>query len=517
MSDKLSKLDEALGCLKEDNKSELSDISFKKESVSSVALKEKEEKIDNVIDAENEFLENVEKESLDALNLDEKQEESDEIIEEATAVINSGDLSKKLKAEKDDVKIKTDKQSNQSEKKTSSKDEQKTMVVKRPEKINKTKKIDIVDNKNKKSEQVKKPKKKSKKDNNPNINTSIFKGFLIAVGVIAIAFVVALGGLSLGQEYLGINKGENSITFNIPKGSTNAEIADLLEENNIIEHKTFFKLMFKLTAPDTIYPGDITLQPSMGYTGIIDELATMRESYKTATITFKEGTTLYEAANLLEKNNVCKADDFLFEFNKDQGYDFEDEISGNENAFYDMEGYFFPDTYEFYVGDTGFNITKTVRNHFQKKFTDSMLSQMKKQKLTMNQLMTLASMVQWEAGSTKDMPKVASVFLNRLNDPDTFPTFQSDATKKYIDKVIKKAADTTAEIEHYEECYDTYNYKGLPSGPVCNPGIEAIKAVLNPAKTDYYYFCNNLKTKESFFAKTLEEHEKNLVKAGLKK
>ena len=80
-----------------------------------------------------------------------------------------------------------------------------------------------------------------------------------------------------------------------------------------------------------------------------------------------------------------------------------------------MEGYFFPDTYEFYVDDTGFNITKTVRDHFQKKFTDSMLSQMKKQGLTMNQLMTLASMVQWESGSVEDMPKVASVFFQLSN------------------------------------------------------------------------------------------------------
>lgn len=89
-----------------------------------------------------------------------------------------------------------------------------------------------------------------------------------------------------------------------------------------------------------------------------------------------------------------------------------------------MEGYFFPDTYDFYLNDTGYNITKIVREHFAQKFTDKMIDKMEKSKLTMNEVMILASMVQWESGSVEDMPKVASVFLNRLHDPDTFPSFQ---------------------------------------------------------------------------------------------
>lgn len=415
----------------------------------------------------------------------------------------------KEKAEEDsDIKIAPEPEKIKKQKVNEEKPEQKTLVVKRPEKAKST--YESVENK-----PVSQPKPRKKRKKQSTFNNSIFGGFFIAFGVIVVAFIVALGGISLGKEYLGINKDQNDITFNIPKGSTSGDIAELLVENEIIEHETFFKLVFKLTAPDTIYPGDITLQPSMGYSAIINQLATMRESYETATITFSEGVTLLEVANLLEENGVCDADDFLFEFNKAQGYDFEEEITDTENAFYEMEGYFFPDTYEFYLNDTGYNVTKIVRENFEKKFTDKMLAKMKKQNLTMNQLMTLASMVQWEAGSVEDMPKVASVFLNRLNDPETFPAFQSDATAKYIDKVIQPEADTTATLEHYTECYDTYNYKGLPAGPVCNPGLDAINAVLDPADTDYYYFCNNLDTGKAYYAETLEEHEANLVKAGL--
>jgi UPF0755 protein len=92
---------------------------------------------------------------------------------------------------------------------------------------------------------------------------------------------------------------------------------------------------------------------------------------------------------------------------------------------------------------------------------------------------------------------------------------QSDTTTNYINNVISKQSDNESTIEHYTDYYDTYQCKGLPAGPICNPGLDAINAVLYPEETDYYYFCNNLETGETFYAKTLEEHEKNLVKAGL--
>jgi UPF0755 protein len=102
-----------------------------------------------------------------------------------------------------------------------------------------------------------------------------------------------------------------------------------------------------------------------------------------------------------------------------------------------------------------------------------------------------------------------------MNDQTTYPNLQSDTTTKYIDNVIKKKAIDQSSVDFYTSVYDTYTCRGLPASPICNPGLAAIKAVLNPAKTDYYYFCNNLTTGETFFARTLEEHNANLKKAGL--
>lgn len=357
--------------------------------------------------------------------------------------------------------------------------------------------------------------KKKKKKKRFGFNGSIFGGIILVTIILTVSMLLAVGGLTIGMEFYGIGKNENDISFNIPEGSTNDDIAELLYENGIIKNKDLFILAIRFVKPPTIYPGDITLQPSMPYTEMIEKMSVQRERYETVTITFTEGEYLTEIAAKLEENGVCTADDFLFEFNRNLGYKFEGYLSDVDNVFYAREGYFFPDTYEFYVDDTAYNISKTVRDHYETKLTQDMYKKMNDMGLTLNDTITLASIVQLEAANTAEMPKVASVFLNRLDDSDTFPMLQTDTTYRYIDDVIKKMAGNDDTIKHYTEYYDTYAISGLPAGPICNPGIEAINAVLNAEKTNYYYFCNNLETGETFYAETLEEHEENLVKAGL--
>ncbi|SFB80794.1 endolytic transglycosylase MltG [Ruminococcus albus] len=345
-------------------------------------------------------------------------------------------------------------------------------------------------------------------------NGSIFGGIILVTIILTVSLVLAVAGLTLGMEYYGIGKDDNEISFNIPEGSTNEDIADLLVENGIIKNKKLFLYTLKIMKPSTIYPGDIKLQPSKPYSDIIEELEKQRESYETVTVTFTEGEYLIDIAQKLEKNNVCAADDFLFEFNRDMGFKFESYLTENKNVFYAREGYLFPDTYEFYVNDTPYNIARILRDHYDSKMNEAMYKKMNDQGLTLNETITLASIVQLEAANVDEMPKVASVFLNRLRDSDTFPMLQSDTTYNYINKVIKPNTKNDDLAEHYVEYYDTYAIDGLPAGPICNPGMDAIKAVLNPAKTDYYYFCNDIETGETFYAETLDEHEKNLVKAG---
>jgi UPF0755 protein len=133
--------------------------------------------------------------------------------------------------------------------------------------------------------------------------------------------------------------------------------------------------------------------------------------------------------------------------------------------------------------------------------------------LTLDETITFASIVQAEAGNVRDMKNVASVFWNRLNSADEFPLLQSDPTTKYVNNVIMPNIDLQA--DEMFRAYNTYEGAGLPPGAICNPGLDAITAVLYPAETDYYFFCANIDTDEVYYAETLDEHEENLIIAGL--
>ena len=359
----------------------------------------------------------------------------------------------------------------------------------------------------------KKRKKKIVKVKESRINNSIFGAMILVTIILTVSLVVAIKGVSLGMEYIGVGKNEEEITFNIPENATTDDICDLLVYNDLISNKRLFKAILKLKHDPKLYPGDVTLHASMGYARIINELSSKRESYETVTITFKEGITLLEAAQLIEENKVCSADEFIFEFNKKQDFAFESEVDMNADTYYKMEGFFFPDTYDFYVNDSAYNVVRSIKQNFQNKY-DDFKSKLAKSKLSLSQVMTLASVVEWEAVSGDEMPLVASVFVNRLNNSDEYPKLQSDATRRYLTSVINVVGDTATQ-EHYEELYDTYICQGLPVGPVCNPGLDAINAVLEPSDTDYYFFCNDLQTGEGYFAETYEEHQANLIKAGL--
>ena len=130
--------------------------------------------------------------------------------------------------------------------------------------------------------------------------------------------------------------------------------------------------------------------------------------------------------------------------------------------------------------------------------------------ISLDQTITLASMIQAEAGNTEQMATISSVFWNRLNNATEYPLLQSDPTTKYVEEVIKPHSESYNQDLYTS--YDTYQCTGLPAGPICNPGSEAIHAALYPDNTNYYFFYSNIDTKETYFAETLQEHEANQQK-----
>lgn len=356
-----------------------------------------------------------------------------------------------------------------------------------------------------------KPKKKKRRKR----NYTAYGGIVIATLVLCVSILLSLFIIVVGRDVLGIESSGVEFTIYVPSGSTTDDIAQQLYDEGVIQYKDVFKLISKVKGADgSMYPGDLNVAYNMSYSDIIDSLMESREAKQTATVTFPEGITLLSAGKLLEENNICTADEFIYTFNSTVfGFEFEKYVSSSSLKLYKYEGYLFPDTYEFYVGDSAYNVVKKIKTRTNEILNADTIKLAVERGFTIDQVVTLASIVQREAGNIEQMATIASVFENRLARPDEFPKLQSDTTYSYIDDVIKKVL--TIEYQDMYDAYDTYTCVGLPIGAICNPGKDAIDAVLNPDDTGYYYFCSNLETKETFFATTNEEHEENKKKAGL--
>lgn len=357
-----------------------------------------------------------------------------------------------------------------------------------------------------------KKKKRKKKGNGRLIFGLIMTAIIVAVAVFCAAFV-----LKFARDFVGIGKSSVEVVVEIPMNSGTADIADILADEGIIDSTYFFRFYSRVKGSDgTFVAGSHVLSPDMSYENIVHELQQGAvDTRESVDITFPEGIDLLDAAQKLEENNVCSASDFIREFNNSSfGFDFEKLVKVSAMKFYKMEGYLFPDTYTFYVEEDPKIVCKKICRNFETKITADIYARMDDLGLEFEEMLTMASMVQAEASSVYDMKRVASVFRNRLADPDNYPLLQSDPTRKYVEEVIKPNIEFPS--KEMFKAYNTYEGAGLPPGPICNPGLDAINAVLYPADTDYYYFCANVDTGEVYYARTNEEHEANLVLAGIK-
>lgn len=350
-----------------------------------------------------------------------------------------------------------------------------------------------------------KEKKKKKKK-----GMRALRSIILAAIILIISIVLALLIIVYGRDVLGINNDSTTKIVTIPQGADTEEIANVLEEEGVITYPSLFKLFAGLSGKDASFTaGDHELRPDMAYDTIFENLASPSLGSKdVVNIAFPEGITIVEAADLLEEQGVCDADDFIDYFNNKSkfGLAYESHLPSFTNGkFYKMEGYLFPDTYQFYTNmDVDLVCQKILRN-FNDKITERDYERMQTLGISLDDTLIIASMIQREAGSLDQMTRISSVFWNRLNNPEDFPKLQSDPTGGYVEDVIKP------HIDKYDEdlfnSYDTYICDGLPAGAICNPGYDAIQAALYPASTDYFYFYSNINTKETYFSRTLAEHE----------
>ncbi|MEI6131901.1 MAG: endolytic transglycosylase MltG [Bacillota bacterium] len=228
-------------------------------------------------------------------------------------------------------------------------------------------------------------------------------------------------------------------------------------------------------------------------------------------VSIPEGFTVRQIANRFEKNKLCKSEDFISASNKIiTKYKFEKYIVKGRIPKY--EGYFFPATYDIPEKSIPKVIAEMMFKALDKRFTPAMYDRCKSMGMTPDEVITLASIVQVEGAKIVDFPKIAGVFINRLQ---MKTKLQSDATINYYVNTLKdKTKIQDVKFTEIETPYNTYLFNGLTPGPISNPGMDAINAVLHYEKNDYLFFYGDISTGKTYYAKTFSEHETNRLKYG---
>ena len=342
------------------------------------------------------------------------------------------------------------------------------------------------------------------------VNTIIY-----IVATLAICVVASIFCLRAAADVLAVSRPDKAVEVEIPEGTDTAALAQIYKEAGLIEFPWMFELVAQYEGMGTIEPGSYVLNTNMGYTSLMNAVEKSSQPRETVNVTIPEGYTLSEIADLMEENNVCSASDFMHAVeNTEFDYDFVGEIPDDDLIYHRLEGYLFPDTYEFYTNENALNVVNRLLSNFDRRITAEIRSMIEAQGMTLHEVLTLASIIQAEAPDEENMALVSSVYHNRLDNPSEFPLLQADPTRNYADEEI--AVSVGIDGQRIINAYNTYEGEGLPPGPINNPGMAAILAAISPAETNYYYFCSDLRTREFFYAETLEEHEQNLVRANLR-
>ena len=356
-------------------------------------------------------------------------------------------------------------------------------------------------------------KKKKETDNEERLDsdttaiTSLLKGIVYIVAVLVISVFASWTIIEVANDVFAFVKSDEAVTVVIEEDMTATDVAQMLYENGIIKYPTVYELFIRLKEESTDYlVGEYEISPSMNYGDINDAFTYVANIKEQVSITVPEGYTVDQIIDLLVKNGVGTRDGFVSAINEYE-YDYRfmeglDKLDPERK--YRLEGYLFPDTYYFFKDMSEIDAINKFLVNFDRKVPDEYYERADVLGMTMDELITLASMIQAEGRSLTDFENISSVFHNRLANPRSFPKMQSDATLQYIlDK--RKTALTAADLQ-IDSRYNSYMYNGLPPGSICNPSLDAIDCALYPAETNYYYFLADGKG-NTYFSETNEQHE----------
>lgn len=334
-------------------------------------------------------------------------------------------------------------------------------------------------------------------------NNSVASTYMFFIIVIVVSMILSVYAVFCLNDIFGITKSTSSVTVSFTEEiDSSSKAIDLLADNGLIKCKNFCKFFVALS--DKVLSGhDVDgpyeagvyyLYGKMGLEGMLITLKGKPENTETIRLTFPEGYTTADIINKLVDNEVCDRAALLSVIESTNfSYSLVSGLESKEQVPYRLEGYLFPDTYDFYIGQSASSTIETFLSNTEKNITEEYRKRAAEMGYSMYEILTIASIVQAEAGNNDQMATIASVIENRLKDKTNYPSLGCQSTSDYINnKVAPSLSSTSAHTsEYYLNYYNTNNNStvvGLPQGPICNPGIAAIEAALYPEETDYYFF-----------------------------
>ncbi len=344
--------------------------------------------------------------------------------------------------------------------------------------------------------------------------------------VLGLSLTLAVAMWFAADDVLALTKADNVITVTIQDGDTLEDVAQNLKDHGLVRYKFLFVLYGKFShAEEKFSAGTFELNQLFDYHALVNGLASSSETRKTVTLTFPEGYSCDQIFSMLADNDVCSLEDLKdtaanYEFD----FDFLQSLSyGDSNR---LEGYLFPDTYDFYVDDDPVRVINKLLANFDSKFTETMQAdidtlnqsirvrmetegsfseeEIDNAMMDVRKILTVASLIEKEAGSDQERSLISSVIYNRLN-TRVHELLQIDATVEYA--LGEHKTELTANDLAVDNPYNTYKNKGLPPGPIANPGIASIMAAIHPDNTGYYFYALNDTGTHTFFETYMDQQD----------
>lgn len=348
--------------------------------------------------------------------------------------------------------------------------------------------------------------------------------YVVIVGLIAVGF--GYGAWECAQDVLAFGRSDESLTVVLTADDTYEDVAQMLYDRGVIKYPWLFELYCRFTdSTEDMDPGTYELYYNYDYHALVSGMQIGSVARKEIRLTIPEGTTCAKIFRMMEEKGICTVEE-LEECAANEEFDYwflEDLPYGEANR---LEGFLFPDTYDFYENDDPDRVLDKLLTNFDKKFSDKAQDELEHlnetlanrwasagydesyisaHRLSIADLITVASMIEKETAGVTESANISSVIYNRLCRPADYPYLNIDATLIYALGGSIDGALTDAD-KQVDSPYNTYTHTGLPAGPIANPGLSSITAALKPSETTYYYYALDNSTGYHHFSESYDEH-----------